>query len=775
MGLMSRVIRSLINGISQQAPSVRLDNQVESQLNMIPDISGVLTRRSPVSLDDIIVQDGSRDYSEEHAMFTMTIEEQKIALGIKPDGSVYRFDVDFSDSIISQAESVKTYLAHTDKNDISVVETSDSLLILNRNKTVALNTSPSPTTADERRGLIWVTSAFENATYKVFKFDAVGSKTTVGETVGQSSDTPKSIINKLVNGGTGSVTNMNTAITSTKTFHIENNTVIVRDDDLSYFEVECDYGNHIQTITEAESDNTKTITNPSSLPAKIATGVADTLTPITNENFLVRVNPDVNEPLNTYYLRYSSDYDAWVEVSDPYIDSIDNTTMPVRIPKNTLATITVEHSPFLPPSSGDNQSNPSPTIVGGKIRDMLIYNSRLGFATANTLVFSAIDDYYSLYRATTSSYLISDPVDLELDSSKLGYKTISNIFSIDNNIIVNTGLSQSLLAVPNTLDISKAIFAQVSTFDLGDNIPMPIRRSMYFPIKSGSFTTIKAFAPDSQSNSGFTDNPVTKHCEKYIRGEVVQSVFSQDVFLARTDDDPKTLYVQHTYVSEGTILQNAWHKWTFKYDIKFIYSVGDQLKLIFEDTDNTQTIYGTMEINASEIAEDIPTQIGYFPYLDFYTSDTDLADLLSGTISIDTNLGKIVPAGSANSIQGNTYVSSVTLSEIIPRTQGQDGVMTKIGYSILMLRRMSITLGYSGRFKVLISRTRRSTYTHNFIPELLGTIIIGREPVNVRNANFPINGRSQDISIRITTEDTFTPLQIRSAEWQGQIISQGGR
>ena len=46
MSLISRVIRSLINGVSQQAPSVRLDNQVEEQVNMIPDISGVLTRRS---------------------------------------------------------------------------------------------------------------------------------------------------------------------------------------------------------------------------------------------------------------------------------------------------------------------------------------------------------------------------------------------------------------------------------------------------------------------------------------------------------------------------------------------------------------------------------------------------------------------------------------------------------------------------------------------------------------------------------------------------------
>ena len=112
MSLISRVIKNLTNGISQQAPSVRLDNQVEDQVNMIPDISGILTRRSPVSLEDVIVQDGSRTYADEHAMFNMTINEEQVAIGVKPDGTVYRFDEGFEATTMVQAASVKTYLTH---------------------------------------------------------------------------------------------------------------------------------------------------------------------------------------------------------------------------------------------------------------------------------------------------------------------------------------------------------------------------------------------------------------------------------------------------------------------------------------------------------------------------------------------------------------------------------------------------------------------------------------------------------------------------------------
>ena len=494
--------------------------------------------------------------------------------------------------------------------------------------------------------------------------------------------------------------------------------------------------------------------------------------------------------------------------------------MPATIFKDTVTTITVDHSDFLAPLSGDNVSNPPPTLVGSKIKDMIIYNSRLGFATESTLVFSAIDEHYTLYRTSTAVSLISDVVDLELDSSKLGYRSIDNIFILDNSIIINTGLTQSRLAMPQNLDISRAIFAQISSFDLGNNVPVPIRRSMYFPIKSGSFSTVKAFAPDIETGVGFTDNAVTKHCEKYIRGSIIQSVFFNDIYLARTDSDTKTLYVQNTYVSEGTVLQNAWHKWTFKYDIKYIYSTGDDLKIVFEDTANTQTIYGSLSLNPAEITEDTETQIGYLPYLDYYTTDETLADLLSDTLIVDKRFGKIVsrsindptnfpqfplgnmyPDGTSvvyidgvivpkyesdgitlmvplghdeladDSVQGNVFESYVTLSEIIPKNN--EGV--KLGYSLLMLRRMAITLGYTGRLNITVKRSRRTVYTHNFIPQLLGNIVAGREPVNTREARFPVNGRSQDVVVKISTVDTFTPLQIISLEWQGQLISKGGR
>ncbi|MCK4500455.1 hypothetical protein KAU11_08150, partial [Candidatus Babeliales bacterium] len=512
MGLVSRVIKSLINGVSQQSPSARLDNQVEAQVNMIPDIAGILTRRSPVKLDDIETQDGSRVYADEHAMFTMTIQGEKVSCGIKPDGTLYRFDEDNANTTsIIQLASSKTYLTHTDKDDISTVETSDSLVILNRGITVALETAPTASTNVNTRALLWVTQAQSGATYKVWHTDvSTSTKRLIAEHVAIAADTPQYIMQKLVSGAsTGNdmykyLDSLGAGYIATieSTFHTEKNTCIVRGKDMDFLEVECDYGDYIFTTKEADFGNTKVLKDTSNLPAKIDTNVLDVLTPsnTTNyANFIIRVNPLIGETLTNYYLRYSEDFDAWVEVSDDYVTTIDNTTMPITIVKDTVTTLDIAHSVFTAPLAGDNLSNPPPTIVGSKIKDIIIYNSRLGFAGESTLVFSVIDDYYNLYRTATSSVLTKDVVDLELDSSKLGYSVIDNIFTMDNDIVINTGLSQSILVMPTNLDISKAIFASISSFDLGNNIPIPVRRSMYFPIKQGSFSIIKSFQKDKSN------------------------------------------------------------------------------------------------------------------------------------------------------------------------------------------------------------------------------------------------------------------------------------
>lgn len=621
-----------------------------------------------------------------------------------------------------------------------------------------------------KRHMVWVTSVINGATYKVFG-NSSGTKTQIGTFTAGASDSITSIINDLVSDIT-----TNAAGTDNEFVGL-NSVAIFRLSQYDYLEVECDYGGHIKCLTEG-ADSSQFITDPATLPIKIPITVTDCFGDGTiangTEPFVARVTDDPNNPSGAYYLQFSNELNAWVETSRYNIKSINSSTLPVTINKDDSDTILVTETDWLQPVAGDSYSNPVPAFLGNYITDFILFNGRLGMSFGNELVFSEAGDILNFYRTTTASYLISDVVSIKLDSSKLGYKPIKNIFTLDNNLMINTGSAQSILAIPTNLDISGAIFAQASSYDLGDEDPISVRRSMYFPIKQSAFSTIKAFTPDNQSGEGYTDNSVTRHCEKLIRGEVVQSIFTNDVYLVRTDDDPKTVYVQHTYVTEGTIIQNAWHRWTFAHNVKYIYAVGEDLKFIFEDTDNSQTIYGSMSLIPQDVTEDTDVQIGYTPYVDFKTEDAVLGALLSDSITVDKSIGSLVTLGDANSVTGVPYTSSFTMSEIVPRRSDEQG-QTKLGYSILMIRRMALNLGFSGGLTITVNRTGRDEYVHNYVPSVIGDIIIGREEVTNESARFPVNGRSQDIEVTISTVDGFTPFEARSIEWQGQLITKGGK
>lgn len=517
------------------------------------------------------------------------------------------------------------------------------------------------------------------------------------------------------------------------------------------------------SITESNLSNTAAIEDASLLPSTIDTG---------STPFIVRVNPDVSSDTTNYYLEYLDSSNAWVETAIANLDYLDDYTMPMGIVKDSSSKITIDKNNWVYPASGDAVSNAVPSIVGKTIQDIILFNSRLGFASHDTLVFSQIDDYFNLYRTTTSKSLISDRVDLKLDSSRLGYKKIENIFNMGGKIFINTGDTQSILTLPTDLDLSKSAFNQVSSHHLNSGKPIPMRQTMIFPLLAGSFTNIIDFTPDSIG--GYSAVNLNRHCEKYIKGEVVQMIYTSNMILLRTDDDPKVVYVNNSFIKDNTLAQNAWHKWTFEYDVKFIYAEGTLIKFTFEDVTGGNTLFGDLELVPDSVIEDTDTQIGYKPYLDFLTSNETLSGNITGALRISSVSGAEETVHSSDSLYGITYDSSVKLSEIVARTQNQDGT-EKMGFVTLMLRRMVLNMGYTGRLAITIARTARDSYVHNYVPKVIGDIIIGREEVSDESARFPINGKAEDIGITIGTVNNFVPFSILSIEWQGQLIKRGGR
>ena len=122
-------------------------------------------------------------------------------------------------------------------------------------------------------------------------------------------------------------------------------------------------------------------------------------------------------------------------------------------------------------------------------------------------------------------------------------------------------------------------------------------------------------------------------------------------------------------------------------------------------------------------------------------------------------------------LYGIPFQSKITLSPIIARQQGQDGFIT-MNYANLMLRRMRLLLSKSGLFNVTLDFKDRADYTVKYTGLPLGEFVIGRGTVSDINFDFPINCKSERITIRIETQDS-TPFNLLATEWQGQLINKG--
>lgn len=775
MSLVTHAIRAITQGVSQQTPSVRLDSQVEEQVNMVSDLAFGLIKRNPAELYgytafppwDQVGEDFMFDYTD--------LDGFRTAIGIKQDGTFYRFDGDVGNPkvVFDNIPAVNTYLAHTDINDLEILETKDNVYILNK-KSIATETI-TPFSRGINRGLIWLTSVFEGDIITLTINRGSSQEYTRNETVA-ANDTPNSILNKFR-------THIDANYADFNGWGLQGNSMTMDFvSDFATLGIEFFSGNGFNvahSATDAFSNiDPKTIDDADVLPSSLShSGVGPLQYP-----FVVAVNATRGNE-STLYLGFNESDNSWVETSESSRD-LDNITMPHVIRKyNAQISIFVED--WAGSIAGDRNSNKSPSFVDDSIKDMILFNGRLCLASGNSLSFSEASIHNNFYRTTTSTILSSDRVDIDLDASKLLYRDIEDVMLIDSKLIVNTGDSQAVLTIPTDLDLTKATFNRLSALPLRGGKPFPVRSSMYFKIADGNgFSNIIDYAKDT--GDSFSDNKVTRHCEKYIKGNIKQGVYTNGLLFVRADGAKNTLYVQSTYINNGVMAQNAWSKWVFKYPIKYIFNIGNDLHVVFEDVGNATSMHCKINLVLKQVVEDfndgVPanTVIGYFPYLDFYVTDsTNNLNTLVDRIAVEELTGQVVTVPVVDGVLGLVIgipfeETSVTLSEQVPRTADGE-VKVKLGFAKMMLRRFQGTLGFSGRLEIHSTKTGRGTNIQKHVPETEGSTIIGREPVSDSDLKFSVNGRAQDVEIKILDVGNFTPMQIISLEYQAQIIVRGSR
>ena len=177
MPLITEQISNLINGVSQQPPSLRLASQCENQENGLVTIAEGLKKRPPL---EFVAKLSNKTDIDANIHFIHRDEDEQYVISITSD----QFSTDFSDdfsgsemevwdldgtskSVSGATGDVLTYITTVDARDnIKLFTVADYTFILN--KTVA--TAKSTTTGDTRNpeGIVFLKQATNSTNFLVY-------------------------------------------------------------------------------------------------------------------------------------------------------------------------------------------------------------------------------------------------------------------------------------------------------------------------------------------------------------------------------------------------------------------------------------------------------------------------------------------------------------------------------------------------------------------------------------------------------------------------------
>ena len=508
-----------------------------------------------------------------------------------------------------------------------------------------------------KRAIVWCTGVSANQTYNVtikYRFDAPNNNT-IFTNSGSSSvgGTANNIRLNFVAGQLAS----SLAGTHFTTTPYSNAVLIEAVTGYSILSVEVENNYDITSISgvaEANVKNKEGIINIDNLP------------PIFLHGFKMRISSKDNDKTN-YYMAYDDQFKGWKETSLNRLRKFDNTTMPYIINKEKVrqtGIILVEPAKWQSAEAGDEVSNTDPTFVNRKITSIFFYGSRLGLSTQDTIVLSKINQPDTFYKTTTATISKSDRVDIKLDSSKIGFDPISSVSQYNSGLIINTNTKQSKLLVNNAFELSSARLSEVSSYSLGNSFPISSDNSLYFHTSNNDRSSVISFKQLSETQ--YVADDLTQHCPNYIRGNITQMVYSNNLTCVRTDTDKRTVYIQNSLNKGIEVVQNAWHKWILPYDIEFTYFNDNYLYFVMSyiDTDGLdKTIISKFNFKPNEIIDDKVNIL-----MDCYSSDLTILEKVDKTIGVDISTGKefnnYTEAFEATQITNNVLVSSATSQDL---------------------------------------------------------------------------------------------------------------
>lgn len=758
-----------IQGVSQQAESLRSRGQCNEQINFMPDPVTGLPRRPHTTISRVIAEyDKYMDYTDSEGDKLLCIKSDAV--------DVYTPDDNTLTPVTITDTEAHDYLKQG-TSALSSAFVADNLYIGNREITVTEDTTYVPPVRTDDASIVFCLGGLYSKEYQVKVTLATGQEITASFTTPDGTTTGDVDLLQSTHIASQLYTQLNASSFLTCKLHLDHIlitaassytiTSVTCSDDEGGVSLKCAFGS-VKVIED--------------LPAYAAEGTVITIAgEFGNEDDayfeFLPLDAGSATGLDTFGLTGS-----WVEtvkVGDEF--EFDKTTLPMRLTND--GGYSLELADWKGREIGDAESSETPSLLNKTVRDLAVLQGRLGILSEDSVLFSRTKRPTELWRRSIVGGLQNnDAIDGDGDAST-GIHTYFaknaqdlSVFSLQGQYVIlgNTQIT------PDTVNLSRT-----TRNTSAPNVPpIGVAGSLYYMTDGGDYLGMNEYFKEDTT---YFSQQVSAHVPRYVEGNAVRvkGCNPQKLVAVQTDASDTTLYCYKFLFDGKKKLQSAWFKLEFNNPIEYYFFTGNRLIIITDN--NGEHVIETMAFD-TVIGEGLEFNV-HLDRSKVYTLD---AQARITPDAIHTNEDVVFVSISENSrglvtnyedngdgtytiadglendkvVAGYRYTS--LYSPTSPRVFDRKNEVIQTGE--LNVRNLLVNVSRSGVFKYKVTADYGQIFEGGFTNRVWGEFDnrVGEEPLFSKQWKIPWRGKASSKTCEIICNE-HTPLNINYIEFTGDL------
>jgi hypothetical protein len=279
---------------------------------------------------------------------------------------------------------------------------------------------------------------------------------------------------------------------------------------------------------------------------------------------VVKIAGDLRENGDDYYVIWEAKSNVWKETySYGGGGRLIASSMPHVLVREADGTWTFKEHTWKERLAGSPESNPLPSFTRRQIRDIFVWNNRLGFLADENVILSETGEYENFFRTTLVNPADSDPLDFAVLHNQVNILQHAVPFSKD--LLLFSDQNQFRFTFQNFLGPKNIQVQYTTSFSSSRRIhPINIGASVYFADDQSDYSWAKMYEYYLRGDGQADDaEEVTAPVPEYISSGArwMTGTSAQKVIAVGTDGDPTAIYFYRFFWAGERKIQTAWSRW----------------------------------------------------------------------------------------------------------------------------------------------------------------------------------------------------------------------